>query len=136
MPTKRKAPVKYPTENEIQAAYFKWVELRKRTHPELALAFHIPNGSHKSPAARGLFKQIGLKAGVPDVCLPVEGEDGELCLWIEFKSKRGQISDEQYDWQSRLRRYGHNVVVCRDWADAANETLKHLGLEPEFDEGS
>lgn len=126
---------KPPTENEIQAAYFKWVDLRKRTYPELELVFHIPNGSHKSPAMRGLFKQIGLRAGVPDVLLPVDGEVG-ISLWIEFKSKNGRLSEEQKEWHRRLERNGHKVVVCRDWTEAANETLMHLGEEPEFDEGS
>lgn len=131
----KKLPVKHPTENEIQAAYFKWVDIRKRTVPELELVFHIPNGSHKSPRARQIFKAIGLKAGVPDVLVPVEGESG-LSLWIEFKSKKGRVSDEQEQWHSRLRLYGHDVAICRDWAEAANKTLEHLGHEPEFEEGS
>ena len=131
----KKSPVRHPSENEIQAAYFKWVDLRKRSYPQLQLAFHIPNGSHKSPAMRGLFKQIGLKAGVPDVLLPVDGEHG-VCLWIEFKSRSGRLSDAQKDWHRALGREGHGVIVCRDWTEAANETLVHLGEEPEFDEGS
>jgi hypothetical protein len=56
-------PMKEPTENQIQADFFSWLSLHQKKHPELALFYAIPNGSHKSPAARGLFQRTGLKPG-------------------------------------------------------------------------
>ena len=123
-----------PTENQIQADFFRWVDLHAKRHPELSLFHSIPNGSHKSPAARGLFKATGLRPGVPDVHLPVPEldhwaiQDGKVGLYIEFKAKRGQLSDSQKWWIERLLAQGHRVEVCRSWIDAANITIEHLGL--------
>ena len=131
----RKPRVKHPSENQIQADFFRWAELRSRAVPSLELLYHIPNGSYKSPAARGLFKRIGQKAGVPDVHLPVAGGDGHIGLYIEFKTKIGRLSDHQREWIEKLEGESNRVVVCRTWWDAANEVLMHLGMKKEFTEG-
>lgn len=129
-----------PSENEIQAAFFDWLSRHESKHPELSLCFAIPNGSHKSPAARGLFKRTGLKPGVPDCFLPVAGYGGDgvpmsqmVCkgLWIEFKSKRGTVSETQRWWGEALKAYGHRVEVCRSWTDAANIVIEYLNLPME-----
>lgn len=126
-----------PTENEIQQAFFSWLDVVAVAHPAVSLFFSIPNGSHKSPAARGLFKRTGLKPGVPDVHLPVKGFSGKWegperlanGLWIEFKSKKGILSPEQKLWIEALRSQGHRVEVCRSWPAAANVVIEYLGLK-------
>jgi hypothetical protein len=122
---------KGPTENQIQIAYIEWAELRSRKIPELQLVYHIPNGSHKSPAARGLFKRLGQKAGVPDIHLPI-GRGQYIGLWIEFKSDKGRISEVQKRWHRLLEASGHRVVMSKDWKEAANITLDYLGISPDF----
>ena len=139
MPTRKTRPIrkpqtKHPSENQIQADFFRWAELRSRQIPTLAMLYHIPNGSYKSPAARGLFKRIGQKAGVPDVHFPISGGDGWDSLYIEFKTKIGRLSENQKWWIERLEFYNNNVVVCRTWWEAANEVLIHLGRPREFTE--
>lgn len=125
--------MKEQTENQIQADFFTWLALHEKKHPELGLFYAIPNGSHKSPAARGLFKRTGLKAGVPDVHLPVKQYRGSIksmyCgLWFEFKARKGKVSDAQTDWMARLEAAGHWVAVCRSWTEAANITIDYLNL--------
>lgn len=122
-----------PTENQIQADYFRWCGIMSRKHPELELAFHIPNGSYKSVAARMIFKAIGLKPGVPDVFLPVPN-DQYHGLWIEFKTKKGRVSDYQLEWIEKLTGQGFAVLICRSWTDAANVTLNYLGHKSEFND--
>jgi hypothetical protein len=117
------------SENSIQAKYFAWCSEMSVKHKVLKLAFHIPNGSHKSPAARGLFKAIGLKPGVPDVFLPVAA-GAFHGLWIEFKSSKGRVSDTQKEWHDALLAQDYMVIVSRDWRHAADETLVYLGYEP------
>lgn len=124
----------HPSENQIQADFFRWAAMRSREIPDLELLYHVPNGSYKSPAARGLFKRIGQKAGVPDVHFPVGGVGGYLSLYIEFKTKVGRLSENQKEWIGRLEAANNRVAVCRTWWDAVNEVLEHLGLEKEFDE--
>ena len=124
------------TEAQIQAAFFDWLSLHEKKYPELGLFYAIPNGSYKSPAARGLFKRTGLKAGVPDVHLPIRGQMPNLAtisgyqigLWIEFKAQKGRMSDSQIEWQTKLRLLGHAVTVCRSWTEAADITMDYLNL--------
>jgi hypothetical protein len=122
---KRRAPALHPTENQIQIALMEWAELGKKTKPELALLFHIPNGAYKSKAASGLFKLLGQKAGVPDLFLPV-ARSGFHGFWIELKSKRGTVRAEQKHWLAELQAQGYAVEVCRDWKKAADLIMDYL----------
>lgn len=126
----------YDSENKIQADFFSWLALHEKKYPELALFYAIPNGSHKSPAARGLFQRTGLKAGVPDVHLPIVSDEWDdrhrepryKGLWIEFKSKRGVVSASQKEWAVKLQAHEHRVEICRSWIEAANITIEYLEL--------
>lgn len=120
-----------PSEAEIQTDFFNWLDVMSPYHPELALCFSVPNGSYKSPAARGLFRRTGLRPGVPDTCLPCRGViDGKayIGLFIEFKSKKGVLSGQQAVWCNALRNAGHFVRVCREWTEAANIVIEYLEL--------
>lgn len=120
-----------PSENQIQSAFFSWCALNEKKHPELSLCFAVPNGSHKSPAARSLFKATGLKPGVPDVCLPVRGvidAKAYIGLFIEMKSAKGVLSPQQKLWIDALKNAGHYVAVVRDWQAAAGLVSKYLDL--------
>lgn len=120
--------MKEPTENEIQAAFFQWIDLTAHRHPSLQLCFAVPNGSHKSPAARALFRRTGLRPGVPDVHIPIP-QGIYAGLWIEFKKKRGgRLSEAQKGWCERLTSQGHRVIVARSWVEAANEVITYLNL--------
>lgn len=123
--------MKEPSENQIQSAFFSWCAINEKKYPELSLCFAVPNGSHKSPAARSLFKATGLKPGVPDVCLPVRGvidAKAYIGLFLEFKSKKGVLSDSQRVWIDALQNAGHYVAVVRDWVTAANVVSNYLDL--------
>lgn len=76
-----------PTEEEEQAILFRWAELSRATMPELEMLYHIPNGGLRSKTEAARFKAAGVKAGVPDICLPVAR--GEYHgLYIELKDSR------------------------------------------------
>lgn len=116
------------SESYIQSAFFDWLKVHERKHPELSLFYAIPNGANKSITARMKFQREGLKPGVPDCHLPLPSQ-GKNGLWIEFKSKRGTVSDVQWTWITMLRMSGHQVEICRSWVDAANFTIEYLGLD-------
>lgn len=113
------------SENTIQASFFKWTAMQASAHPELNLFYSIPNGAHKSPASRYLYKVTGLKAGVPDCFLPV-ARCGFHGLYIEFKSAKGRVSDEQKNWHNALRFQGYAVAICRDWTLASALTMHYI----------
>ena len=112
-----------PTEHQEQAAFVAWCDL----HPIAKHIFAIPNGANKSPAARMKFKREGLRAGVPDLFLPVRRNDGpevsRFGLFIEMKRKGEKPSLSQLQWHHYLRKQDYEVRVCYS-ADEAIKAVK------------
>lgn len=68
-----------PTESVEQISLFRWANYSRGRYPELALLHHIPNGGTRSKSEAGRFRAEGVKAGVPDICLPVARGDITDC---------------------------------------------------------
>ena len=108
-----------PKEGEEQATLFNWAKMQSWKYPELALMFHIPNGGKRSKSEAGRFRAEGVKAGVPDIFLPVAKG---TChgLFIEMKrAKGGKVSENQSEWIADLKSQGYGAYVCHGWAEAA-----------------
>lgn len=118
------APV--ATESVEQQALFRWAAYQYGAHPELALLYHVPNGGGRSRAEAGRFKAEGVKAGVPDLCLPVAR--GQFHgLYIELKrAKGGRLHPEQRRWLDELGRQGYAAIVCYGWEDAVRAIKEYL----------
>ncbi len=116
-----------PKEGQEQASLMSWAQMQSWRWPELALLFHIPNGGGRSKAEAGRFKAEGVKAGVPDLFLPVpRGEHHGL--FIELKRQAGgRVSDEQKVWIAQLQAQGYRVEVCKGWEAAAEVLKDYLG---------
>lgn len=115
-----------PTEGEEQATLFSWARMQSAKHPELRLLFHIPNGGSRRPVEAARFKAEGVKAGVPDLFLPVPSGIWHG-LFIELKrQKGGRISDKQKRWLSDLERQGYRAELAFGWKDAAEIILDYL----------
>lgn len=121
-------PSKMPvaTESDEQKSLFEWAEIGSRQRYELGLMFAIPNGSHKSIATAMRFKAEGLKAGVPDILLPV-ARGGFHGLFIELKRvEGGKLSAEQGEWRAALLCEGYQSVVCKGWQEASKAIIAYL----------
>ena len=71
---------------------------------------------------------MGVKAGVPDLFMPV-ARGGFHGLFIEMKrSAGGRLSDAQNEWIDRLRAEGYLAEVCAGWEAARETVLEYLGL--------
>lgn len=106
-------------EIDIQAAF------RKRVYygaPAVAVVA-IPNAGKRTPWEVRQAKKEGLSAGFPD-CMCIWC-DGRICF-VEFKTPKGRLSDNQKDWIERLRERGFPVAVCRS-ADEAMDFLRACG---------
>ena len=115
-----------PTESQEQETLFRWAELQKGKYPELKLMHHIPNGGKRGKAEAGRFKAEGVKAGVPDICLPV-ARGGYHGMYIELKrTGRSDVSDAQMEWMAALVDQGYRVKVCKGWEAAAEAVLAYL----------
>lgn len=76
------------TEHEEQKALIEWSAWMSNARPELSLMFAVPNGGDRHPAVAAKLKAEGVKAGVPDIFLPVP-RNGYHGLFIELKELKG-----------------------------------------------
>jgi hypothetical protein len=114
--TQRK-PNLAPLEHDEQVAVIKYCDIH---HIPI---FAIPNGSNKSKIQAHNFKLEGLRAGVPDLCVPLM-RNGYGSLYIEMKrKKKSTVSIEQKAWIALLNSFGHKAVVCYG-SDEAIEVIK------------
>lgn len=110
------------SEDTEQIAVIQWAYWNRNQFPELELLHHCPNGGSRNKAEAVKLKQMGVKAGVPDLCLPVP--KGIYCgLYIEMKYEGGRIQDSQKDYLRLAAKYGHYCCVCYG-AEAAIKVLE------------
>lgn len=113
------------TEHEHQAALFRWARLASGARPELALMFAVPNGGARTARTGAMLKAEGVKAGVPDIFLPVP-RDNWHGLFIELKTAKGCASAVQREWIARLQEQGYRAEVCRGWNTARELIEEYL----------
>ena len=105
---------------------FAWAKINERSHPELALLHAIPNGGKRNPREAANLKAQGVKAGVPDICLPVP-RGGCASLHIELKRRQGgRPTQAQLDWIDALKAEGNAVALCYGADAAMTEILRYL----------
>ena len=122
---KRRKPVQ--CEAHEQEFLFKWIAFARGAHPDLDLLFHIPNGGSRNRLEAANLKRQGVKAGVPDLCLPV-ARGGFHGLYIEMKYGKNKPSENQKQWLSDLRKQGYAAEVCYSWEQAAEIITKYLEM--------
>lgn len=99
--------------------------------PQLKYLFAIPNGGYRDKREAAKLKAMGVKAGVPDLCLPVPMYYWHG-LYIELKrpdskgKKAGQTSDEQDEWIAFLTKQGYRVIVSYGWEKARDYLIWYL----------
>ena len=99
-------------EHREQVKLFAWAEWERIDRPELGLLFAVPNGGKRDAVTGARLKAEGVRAGVPDVWLPV-ARQGFHGLVIELKADgKGRPSKEQERWLAELMGQGYLAVVC------------------------
>lgn len=101
-------------------------EVRER-YPNLKLLYHVPNERKCTPAQGQALKRMGVKRGVPDLCLPVPSGKAHG-LYIELKSmvKSARASDAQLWWMDELVAQGYAVAMCRGWEAARDVIVDYM----------
>ena len=114
------------TEHKEQKELIRWAKMLSATLPELELLFAIPNGGERHLLVAKKLKAEGVKAGVPDLMLPV-ARGGYHGLFIEMKRQNGgRQSKAQRWWKERLKGEGYKAVVCRGCQDAIQTIEDYL----------
>lgn len=104
-----------------QERLISWASWQQNRFPELKLLFHIPNGGSRNTLEAANLKRQGVKAGVPDLFLPV-AKGTYHGLFIEMKWGKNTVTDKQDEWLHDLTVQGYKAAVCYG-ADEAIEII-------------
>ena len=85
--------------------------------PELSELYSSLNGVRLRPRQAIEQKASGMRAGVPDLHLPI-GREGYLSFYLEMKVPGGTVSKIQKEVHAALRRQGNRVGVYYSAASA------------------
>lgn len=128
-PRKARAP-SVDREGLEQAALLREIAFR---HPAaFKLIYHVPNGGHRHKAVAMKLKEQGVKAGIPDLVLPM-ARGGYFGLYIEFKATPphdAAVSPSQDSYIQALTEQGYLAIVCRGHFDAMEQLRAYLMLPP------
>ena len=109
-------------EYDEQVALIDWCAWQANRDPRFGLLFAIPNGEKRDVVTAARLKRSGVKAGVPDLMLPVAAQHWHG-LFIEMKRRDGgTVSAEQATRLDALNAQGYLAVVCHG-ADEARVLL-------------
>lgn len=103
-------------EAKTQKEFVRWF---KASYPN-SIIYHVPNGIDcKNGVDRYVRKCLGVEAGVPDLHII----HNKQSLFIEFKTLKGILSDEQKKMIGKFEMAGIPVFVCYSFAEAVNVIL-------------
>jgi hypothetical protein len=117
-------------EKKIQQRFIAWRNMFQRDFPILRSIFAVPNGiwTFKS-VAQAMIGQ-GMTAGIPDIiCLAPSHDRKFHALLIEFKTEKGEPSDEQKFFLQFFADLGYRTTICRNEWTAAQLVNEHLGTK-------
>src|SRR5262249_29541325 len=108
------------TERQIQRDVLHNLEWRA---PAGTTWYHIPNGGYRRPVEAAILKSLGVVAGMPDLAVIQNGRS----FFLELKSARGRLSENQKACHERLRDAGCVVGVAGS-VDQALDLLQTWGV--------
>jgi hypothetical protein len=83
------------------------------------MIYHTPNGGSRNKSEASKLKCMGVTPGIPDLFIP------EWLLWIEMKTTKGKLSEDQKDVIRYMESIGHECLVCYGLEDA-KEKISHF----------
>lgn len=105
--------------------FFDWVRLNEKFDPRFCTIYHIANERRTSMRTGKIFKQKGVRPGVPDVCVPIPS-GMYPGLYIEFKVRPNVLSDSQKAFITALLKLGFLVVIAWSADEAIQIVTEYL----------
>lgn len=97
-------------EDRLQISCVRWWDW---THPnDKRLLSHSANGGKRNAIEAAKFKQMGVRAGFPDLILLIPNRFYPF-MGIELKTEKGRQSEQQKAYQEEFERRGYKYVVVR-----------------------
>lgn len=113
------------TEYEECEALWQWAQLTPVVKDYL---FKIVNEGKRSKWYGQQLRNIGLRPGIPDYCLPIPNNNFHA-LWLEMKTKhlKGSVfAPTQIEWMSKLNHAGYYATFVFGWEDAVRVIKDYL----------
>lgn len=104
-------------ESREQQLFIQWCSLNTKKYAGLDMIFAIPNGGKRNKLEAVKLKREGVKAGVPDLFLPVP-KGKYHGLFIEMKFGKNTTTEKQELWLGELEEQGYAVDVCWGFEEA------------------
>jgi hypothetical protein len=111
------------TRRPEQALHIAVADFLRVALPAHVIWNHVPNGGARSKAEAGIFKEMGVRAGWPDIQIIHKGR----LYGIELKADRRKPSDAQEKCHADLMLAGADVDTCRS-LDEVERRLKLWGI--------
>jgi hypothetical protein len=115
------------SEHDIQSMLFLWSKYQSKKFPGILMMFAIPNGGYRHIATASKLKMEGVKAGVPDIFLPV-ARGGFHGLFLEVKSKGGRATNDQNTWLQALAINGYKCRMVKGFDEAVAAIDEYYSL--------
>ena len=104
--TGRSTPEPTPTEHVEQTRLFDRIRAAEQAYPALSMVYAVPNGGFRHIATAKAMRDEGVRAGVPDVHIPL-ARKGYCGGWIEMKRRGNGPTDGQREYAAKLLAEGH-----------------------------
>lgn len=115
-----------PTEHQIQAAFFQWVQAMEQTDKRFKMIFAVPNGGVRHIGQAVKLKKEGVRSGVSDVIgLIPSGKYHGFCL--EIKKPSGKVSGSQSEFLHYASMLGYLPAVAYSVEQCIEFTKNYLG---------
>lgn len=112
------------SEHAEQVALVNWFDMAYPSYTGRLVA--TPNGGARNIVVAKKLKAEGVRAGYPDLFLPVARKSFHG-LHIELKkSKGGRLSENQKDWLAFLNSEGYQAVCCMGWDEARAVIIDYM----------
>lgn len=112
-------------ESAEQRALIQWVHFAEAQYPALRWLYAVPNGGKRSAVTAAILRLEGVRAGVPDLVLPVPVEPYHG-LYLEMKHGRNRPTDKQREWLRGMAGMGHAVAVAYSYEEAREKIERYL----------
>ena len=113
--------MKNHAEDNLQIACVNWFKLQ---YPDKVI-YSIPNGGKRNAREAARFKKTGTLAGIPD--LHIAEPNGKYHgLYIELKSGKNRLTDNQKQMISKLMKNKYRCEVCYSLEDFINSVNNYL----------
>lgn len=114
-------------ESDELITFFDYVRRLENRDPRFKSIYHIANERKTTPRAGYRLKQKGVRAGVPDVCVPIPTKQYSG-LYIEFKIKPNKLTEHQTAMCTLLHGLGYCVRVAWSSTEAIQILKDYLEI--------